>query len=660
MAAPEAYAARPCAPPDPAAGRHLPVGAEVVPGGVHFRVWAPSAGRVEVLIVPPAGQAARTVAEGGVALAAEPGGYFSGFVAGAGNGTLYRYRLDGRSPGRPDPASRFQPEGPHGPSRVVDPTRFAWTDEDWDGPDPEYQALYELHVGTFTPEGTWAATQRELPELARLGITTIEVMPVAEFAGRWGWGYDGVALYAPTRLYGEPDDFRRFVDRAHAVGLAVILDVVYNHLGPDGAYHREFAPGYYSSAHASEWGEALDFDGPESGPVREFFVANAGYWIDEFHLDGLRLDATQAIHDTSAEHVLAAIARRARRAAGRRRVLLHAENEPQDVRLLRPPAEGGFDIDALWNDDFHHAARVAVTGHREGYYTDYRGTPQELVSAVKRGFLYQGQRYVWQGKRRGTPTVGFAPHRFVAYLQNHDQVANSGRGERLHRLTTPGRFRAITALFLLAPPTPLLFQGQEFCASAPWVFFADHHPELAAAVRRGRREFLAQFPSLATPAAQRAVLDPDDPHAFERCRLDLAERSRHAEAYALHADLLRLRRQDPVFSGRERDVVDGAVLGPEALVLRFFGGGDRLVLVNLGPDLDLVPAPEPLLAPVEGGGWRMLWSSEDPRYGGAGALPPEREDGWHLTGHSAVVLRGAPLAPGRTLEAAGPPPTTGT
>jgi maltooligosyltrehalose trehalohydrolase len=287
-----------------------------------------------------------------------------------------------------------------------------------------------------------------------------------------------------ARACGEPDDFRRFVDRAHALGLGVILDVVYNHLDPDGAYHRELSPHYYSAPHANEWGEALNFDGPESGPVREFFVADAGYWIEEFHLDGLRLDATQSIHDTSPEHVLVALARRARQAAGGRRILLVAENEPQDVRLLRPPGEGGFDLDALWNDDFHHAARVAVTGRREGYYTDYRGTPQELVSAVKRGFLYQGQRSVWQGKRRGTPTAGVAPHRFVAYLQNHDQVANPGRGERLHRLTTPGRFRAVTALLLLAPQTPLLFQGQEFCASAPWVFFADHHPALARAVGR--------------------------------------------------------------------------------------------------------------------------------------------------------------------------------
>lgn len=608
-------------------------------GATHFRVWAPRAGRVEVAIESPRAAVVR--------LEREAGGYFAGLAEGVGDGALYRYRLDDREDLLPDPASRFQPAGPHGPSRVVDPARFRWRDAGWRGVAPGRRVFYELHIGTFTPEGTWAAAARWLPELASVGVTVLEVMPVAEFPGRFGWGYDGVALYAPTRLYGEPDDFRGFVDAAHAAGLAVVLDVVYNHFGPDGAYHREFAAEYHTDRHSTEWGDALNFDGPQSEAVREFIVANAGHWIEEYHLDGLRLDAAQALHDASAEHVVAAIVRRVRQAGRGRHTVVIAEDEPQEAWLLRPRDRGGAGLDALWNDDFHHAARVAATGRNEAYYTDYLGTPQELVSAVKWGFLYQGQRYRWQGKRRGTPSLDVAPGAFVCYLQNHDQVANSGRGQRLHRLTSPGRFRALTALLLLAPQTPLLFQGQEFCASAPWLYFADHAPPLASAVSRGRAEFLAQFPSLATPETQARLAPPGDRATFERCRLDATERERHAEAVALHRDLLRLRREDPVFAGERRRGVDGAVLGAEAFVLRFFGDGaaDRLLLVNLGRDLVLDPAPEPLLAPAERSRWTVLWSSEDPRYGGSGTPPPETDDGWRLPGQAAVAMAAAPASP---------------
>lgn len=618
----------------PSPPRRLPVGAEVPPGGgVHFRVWAPAAQRVEVVL----GGAADGRA---IALAPEPGGYFAGMAREAGPGTLYRYRLDGGD-AFPDPASRFQPEGPHGPSQVVDPDAFHWTDDAWRGAPLAGQIIYELHVGTFTPQGSWAAAEAELPALAELGVTVLEVMPVAEFPGRFGWGYDGVDLFAPTRLYGTPDDFRRFVDRAHALGLAVILDVVYNHLGPDGNYLKRFAPAYFTDRYENEWGEAINFDSPDAAPVREFFVANARYWIDEFHLDGLRLDATQQIFDRSDAHILREIGRAVRQAARGRATLLVAENEPQQARLVRPVARGGYGLDALWNDDFHHSAVVALTGRSEAYYSDHRGTPQELLSAVKWGFLFQGQRYAWQAQRRGTPALDLEPAAFVNFLQNHDQVANSGRGERIHRLTSPGRLRAMTALLLLAPSTPMLFMGQEFAASAPFLYFADHRPELAEQVARGRREFLRQFRSLATPAMQAQLPDPADPATFERCKLDPAERERHAEVYALHRDLLRLRRTDPVFRSPRRRGVDGAVLGAEAFVLRFFGGpaGDRLLLVNLGRELPLTPAPEPLLAPPEGRHWVLLWSSEDPRYGGTGTPEPESEDeGWRLPGHAALVL----------------------
>jgi maltooligosyltrehalose trehalohydrolase len=614
--------------------RRLPIGAEVLPGGgVHFRVWAPRRRKVEV-VLEGAGQS-RTVE-----LASEPGGYFAGRIPTAEAGLLYRYRLDSGPDLYPDPASRFQPEGPHGPSQIIDATTFRWTDGGWRGVPKTGQVLYELHLGTFTHEGTWEAAARQLPELAAVGITVLEIMPVAEFPGRFGWGYDGVDLFAPTRLYGRPDDVRRFVDRVHALGLGVILDVVYNHLGPDGNYLGQFARDYFTDRYSTDWGEAINFDGDNSRPVREFFTANAGYWIDEFHFDGLRLDATQNIYDSSPDHILAAITRQVRAASHGRVAFLVAENEPQHVKLARPLEQGGYGLDALWNDDFHHTATVALTGHNEAYHADYLGTPQELISTIKWGYLYQGQRYLWQKKRRGTPTFGLPPATFVTFLENHDQVANSARGLRRHQQTSPGRYKAMTALLLLGPGTPLLFQGQEFAASSPFYFFADHNPELAKLVGKGRKKFLGQFPSAADPEMQACLPDPEDPTNFERCKLDFTQRQRHAEIYALHRDLLRLRRADPCFDAPRAGGVDGAVLGAAAFVLRFFGeqSGDRLLLVNLGRDLLLAPAPEPLLAPPENKSWSVLWSSEHPRYGGCGTAPLEADVGWRIPGEAAVVL----------------------
>jgi maltooligosyltrehalose trehalohydrolase len=575
----------------------------------------------------------------------EEGGYFSAHVPHAGDGTLYRYRLDGSDGPFPDPASRFQPDGPHGPSRVVDPGRFQWTDGSWRGTSIEGQVLYEMHIGTFTKEGTLASAARELPEFARAGITVLELMPLAEFPGRFGWGYDGVDLFAPTRLYGEPDDLRAFIDKAHRAGVAVILDVVYNHLGPDGNYLKQYTESYFTDRYHNDWGEAINFDGEDAGPVRELFIANAGYWIDEFHFDGLRLDATQSIHDASSDHVLAAITRRAREAARGRSIIIVAENEPQLSKLVRPPEAGGYGMDALWNDDLHHSAMVALTGKNEAYYTDYNGSPQEFISAVKWGYLFQGQRYKWQKQRRGTPSLDIKPASFVTFIQNHDQIANSARGLRAHALTSPGRYRAMTALLLLAPGTPMLFQGQEFASSSPFLYFADHKPELARLVAKGRGEFLEQFKSIAQAEVKACLSDPGDKTTFERSKLDLTEREQHAEAYALHKDLLELRRRDPTFRAQRPRGVDGAVLGPEAFVLRFFGDdslGDRLLLVNFGPDLHLDPAPEPLLAPPEGALWAILWSSESPRYGGCGTPPLDTEDNWRLPGHAAVVMAPQP------------------
>ena len=612
--------------------RRLPIGAEVSGAGAHFRVWAPKHEEVAVVL-------RRGADERRVPLEHEPDGYQSGFVEGAAAGDRYWFELgtDGRFP---DPASRFQPEGPHGPSEIVDPRAFAWSDGEWRGIAAEGQIIYEMHLGTFTREGTWRAAIERLPGLAELGITLLEVMPVAEFAGTFGWGYDGVDLYAPSRVYGQPDDFRAFVDRAHALGLGVILDVVYNHLGPDGAYVSKYSDWYFSTKYENEWGEPLNFDGEHAGPVREYFIENAGYWVDEYHVDGLRLDATQSILDASPVHVIVEIAERARRGGAGRRIYLVAENEPQESRLVQPREAGGYGLDAVWNDDFQHTALVALTGHREAYYTDYLGTPQEFVSAARHGFLYQGQHYAWQRKSRGEPTFGLAPYLFVTYLENHDQVANSAHGLRLHQLTSPGAWRAVTALLLLGPSTPMLFQGQEFAASAPFTYFADHKPPLGDQVRDGRREFMAQFASMLDPALESALPVPAARDTFERCRLDDEERARNGAASALHRDLIAIRRRDPAIQAAARGAVDGAVLSSHAFVLRYFGGdaGDRLLIVNLGCDWRPAVVPEPLLAAPPGRRWRVRWSSDDPAYGGGGTALFAPEDGWVVAGQSALFL----------------------
>jgi maltooligosyltrehalose trehalohydrolase len=576
----------------------------------------------------------------GVTLVAESNGYMSG-IAETRAGDRYRLRLDGGERLYPDPVSRFQPEGPHGPSVVIDPAAFSWTDDAWRGVSIENQVIYEMHVGTFTSEGTWDAAARELPELHDLGVTVIEMMPVAEFDGRFGWGYDGVDQFAPSHLYGSPDDLRRFIDRAHAVGIAVILDVVYNHFGPVGNYLRAFAPAYFTDRYDNEWGEAINFDGPDAGPVREFFVANAGYWIDEFHFDGLRLDATQQIFDQSARNVMTEIQSMVRRKARGRGTIVVAENEPQHAALVRPESAGGYALDALWNDDFHHSAMVAATGRSEAYYSDTRGTAQEFISAAKYGYLYQGQYYHWQRNTRGIASLDIDPCRFVLYLQNHDQVANSTRGLRGHQMTSPARWRAITAVALLMPGTPMLFQGQEFSASTPFLYFADYDGELAEAVLKGRSEFLMQFPSARGFKAAADLDKPHDPQTFERSKLDFAERVTHVESYGLHRDLLRLRRETPAFRVQRRGQVDGAVIAPDAFVLRYFvnGSDDRLLVVNLGHDLSRDSFAEPLLAPPENCDWTVEWCTEDPRYGGLGVPDLRPENRWCIPADIAVVLR---------------------
>lgn len=627
--------------------RRRRIGAEVLPGeGVSFRFHAPGRDRVEVVIDAPAGgQNVHRLA------ADRQTGYWSGLVPGLAAGARYRFRLAGDEALYPDPASRYQPEGPFGPSEVVDPTTFAWTDGAFPGIRPDRQIVYEMHVGTFTHEGTWRQAARRLPHLVQLGITTVEMMPVAEFAGARGWGYDGVNLFAPYHHYGRPDDLRDFVDQAHRLGLGVVLDVVYNHFGPAGNFITKFAPTYLTAG-ATEWGQSLNYDGEGAAATRELVTENAAYWIDEFHLDGLRLDATQAMVDTSETHIVQDIGVAARQAAGRRAIYLVAENEPQDARLARPVGGGtggaGAGLDALWNDDFHHSAMVALTGHREAYYSDYDGSAREWLASARHGFLFQGQRYDWQDKPRGQSTRGLPAHAFVTCLENHDQVANYGVGRRLWHRCDPASFRAMTALLLLGPWTPMLFQGQEWNADGMFAFFADHDAELSGKIAEGRAAFLAQFPRYGSAAARARFLDPASRATFEACRLDWGELERpaHARAFRMHRDLLALRRRDRTLSRQDNGpetVVDGAAIDRERLLLRFFGadpGGaaDRLLLVNLGVDYEPRSLSEPLSAPPPGRRWAVRWSSSHPRYGGEGARSTVPRHGLFFAGHTADLL----------------------
>jgi maltooligosyltrehalose trehalohydrolase len=620
--------------------RRYPIGAELIgPEQTHFRVWAPKARHVNLVLQD---SAAKNPRETFHALEAEEGDYFSGH-ANAGADARYRFCVNNNF--YPDPASRFQPAGPHGPSCIVDPAQFRWTDSHWPGPAAaglKGQVIYEMHIGTFTKEGTWHAASQQLEELARIGITVIEMMPVGDFPGKFGWGYDGVDLFAPSHLYGTPDDLRAFIDRAHSLGLGVILDVVYNHFGPDGNYLGAFSDDYLIRGNENEWGDSINFDDRNSGPVREFFITNGRYWIEEFHFDGFRFDALHAVRDRSNEYIIGAVGRAARKAAGSRSILLIAENDRQEARMVRPRSEGGDDLDGMWNDDFHHSAVVALTSRKEAYYDDYRGAPQEFISAAKYGFLYQGQALSWRKALRGSSTFGIPPEAFVCFIENHDQIANTGPGERVRFQTSPARYRAMTALLLLGPWTPLLFQGEEFGAASPFMFFADiGDASVHDAIRKGRAEWLAPFLSLTEEEALTTLPAPDDPEVFARCKLDFSEREKNRQLYDLHIDLLKLRREDSRFRQQTSCSIDGAVLGTTSFLLRYFSkeDDDRLLLVNFGERQVLHPASEPLLAPPSNCKWETLWTSESPRYGGSGSAPVATTEQWFLPAESMAALQ---------------------
>lgn len=606
------------------AQRQYPIGAEILNEGVSFRVYASTCTKVEVVHIE-GGQTFELLGEGN--------GYFSGVFPAFKANDLYAFRLNDKEQNLADPASRYQPQGPLGPSQIIDSEMFNWSDSSWKGGGDQQKILYELHVGTFTPEGTFAAAATQLKELADLGITVIEVMPINEFPGEFGWGYDGVNLFAPYHLYGRPEDVKSFIQEAHRLNVAVILDVVYNHFGPEGNFINQFSEEYFLDED-TEWGRAINFDKTE---VREFFLSNVRYWIEEMHFDGLRLDATQSIFCTAPVHILSEITQTARKAAPDRGIFVIGENEPQKSLLMRPVAEGGYGLDALWNDDFHHSSMVRLMGKRGAYYKDYKGTPQELISSLKYGFLFQGQYYVWQDQRRGSSSLDLPYQSFVQFIQNHDQIANSGNGSRIHALTDLGNLRAMTCLFLIAPQIPLIFQGQEFMSSAPFLYFADYQGKMADRVDRGRKKSLEQFENLATAEIQENLPLPHDRSTFDLCKLKFEERQTHHQAYQLHKDLLKLRKEDLVFSDPEVKL-DGAVLQNDVFVIRFFSDhGTRLLLINFGIDLELLPVSEPLLAPPEDQQWKALWSSESSQYGGQGTVPFD-ETLWSSMGHSAVIF----------------------
>jgi maltooligosyltrehalose trehalohydrolase len=578
--------------------------------GVRFRVWAPAARQVEVVLFDAAGQAGAAHP-----LARDAAGYWDGQVAGLGAGARYMYRLDGEKL-RPDPAGRYQPAGVHGPSQVVDPASAWGASAGWRGRPLAELVIYETHIGTATPEGTFDAFIEKLPYLQALGVTAIELMPVGDFPGEHNWGYDGVCLFAPARAYGGPDGLKRLVDAAHAQGLAVILDVVYNHLGPDGNYLRDFSPAYFTAAHHTPWGEALNFAHPE---VRAFFFANAIYWAREYQVDGFRLDATHAIYDDSPEHFLGELPRRVRAALpADRHLVFIAEDERNEVRLITPPQAGGMGLDAVWADDFHHQVRAALAGDHEGYYADYTGSAADLAGTLRQGWFYVGQLSAYAARPRGTDASAFDPPHFVYCIQNHDQVGNRALGDRLHHGIGPGAYRAAAALLLLSPYTPLLFQGQEWAATTPFLFFTDHNPDLGRMVTAGRRAEFAPFAAFQGTE----VPDPQAPTTFlaSKLRWEELDRPAHRAVLTLYRELLALRRRLPALQGCSRARFESAQVDQDAIIMRYRTAGgenDVLVVINLTGDLRVALAAYKAARPPGGRRWRVALSTEEPRFGGA-------------------------------------------
>jgi len=531
--------------------RHsMPFGAELTPeGGVRFRLWAPAAHEVQLVLYDSATTPSRLpprILEMGEA---QPEGWFELVTTQARAGSRYRYRIDGKLD-VPDPASRRNPEDIDGPSEVVDPTAFEWSDPQWRGRPWTEAVVYELHVGTFSPEGTFAGVTRKLDHLAALGVTAIELMPIADFPGKRGWGYDGVLQFAPDSAYGTPEDLKALICAAHQRGLAIMLDVVYNHFGPEGNYLHTYAPQFFTERHHTPWGAAINFDSPGSRTVRDFYIHNTLYWLEEYNFDGLRFDAVHAILDDSKPHILTEIAQRVRSGPGRDRdIYLVLENGANQSRFLGP-AGAPDSSDAQWNDDVHHCLHVILTGEKDGYYEDYAQNPQAMLCrCLAEGFAYQGQASAHEGHPRGEPSAHLPPTAFVNFLQNHDQIGNRAFGERISAIVrSPEALRAAYSILLLAPAPPMLFMGEEWQAPQPFAYFCDFEPELAGKVREGRKREFARFEKFSDPGTLGSIPDPTAPATFAAARLDwgVLQQRKHADILDQFQRLIAIRRQDIV------------------------------------------------------------------------------------------------------------------
>jgi maltooligosyltrehalose trehalohydrolase len=584
-------------------------GAVPVRGGVRFRVWAPSARELTLVIHDGAAAGERRVPR-------DDEGVFDLIVDKATDGNRYSYRLDGGDC-RPDPASRFQPDGVHGPSEIVDPFAFKWTDGRWAGRPAADRILYELHVGTFSPEGTFDGARRRLDALRDLGASTIEIMPVADFAGQRNWGYDGVCLYAPARAYGRPDDLRRLVDRAHQLGIAVVLDVVYSHLGPEGAYLPAFNSDYLSSRHTTPWGCAVNLDGPGSAMVRRFIVDNARHWIAEYHADGLRLDATHALLEDDNGAIVRDLVEQAR-AAVPRAAFVHAEDYRNVASMVADPAHGGWGLEGVWADDFHHIVRRLLAGDTAGYYADFHGTVEELARTIRQGWLYSGQHSRHLGVPRGTEPSAIPLYRFIVCLQNHDQIGNRAFGDRLHHRIPAECWRAASALLLTVPMTPLIFMGQEWAASTPFQFFTDLEASLAPYVTEGRRREFAQFPEFSDEASRQSIPDPQALSTYEASRLRWDERAapEHRSVLELYRALITLRLDHSEALGASMDSTAEAIaLDDDTVAMRRAGGHEVFWVVTRLRNAGVVDLSAPLDASGEGTAeWTVLLTTEEPLF----------------------------------------------
>jgi len=578
-------------------------GAAVQSDGVLFRTWASKATQVN-LVLQPDGIS--------IPMQACEGNFFEAFVPHCRAGCCYHFQLDGGGL-VPDPASRFQPAGVHGPSQVVDTASYRWRDRNWQGIAQQDLVIYELHVGTFSSQGNYSGVQERLEHLQELGVTAIELMPIAEFAGRWNWGYDSVALYAPFHGYGTPDELRALVDAAHEIGIAVLLDVVYNHFGPDGCYATSFSK-FFSDNHHSPWGQGVNLDDIHSGGVRNFFIENAIHWLRDYHLDGLRLDATHTLLDESSVHFLIELSEAVEQLDGPKRYLI-AEDSRNQADLVRPRAAGGFSLDGIWSDDFHHQIRNITAGDVEGYFGSFAdSTAHQIAENLKQGWYFAGQVARDSKPPRGTSTAGVPLDRFVICIQNHDQIGNRPTGARLHHEVSFPMYRAISALLLFAPETPLLFMGQEWAATTPFRFFTDHCEDLGHLITAGRKK---EFHGFAGFLGE--VPDPQAPETFVHSKLNWQELEKplHVHILQLYRDLIKLRRT-------LKGPFDIQVHGDRAMTIR---RGRHQLILSLAEELDIPVADD----------FKVLMMTEDVRYSSDGHLPQKIGNVMHFPVPAAVI-----------------------